>query len=105
MTDKTPLVYYAENPTYIDHGIMTIYRFGGTPNIERYYEVKVENQYGYGSLRLTEEDIRRLFSCLSSEVLSSKNLPKLQPRISPDLLEDYYDDEEDYEMQGGDNAF
>lgn len=102
MDKRPPLVYYAENPTYIDHGIMTIYRFGAPS--KRYYEVSVETPYGASRVKLTEEDIRRLFSCLSSEVLSSKNLPKLQPRISPDLLEDYYD-EEDYEMQGGDNAF
>lgn len=103
MSDKTPLVYYAENPTYIDHGIMTIYRYG-VPS-KRYYEVSVETPYGAGKVKLTDKDIQRMFSCLSSEIMTSDNLPKLQPRISPDLLEDYYDDEEDYEMQGGDNLF
>lgn len=64
MNKRPPLVYYAKNNDYIDFGEMTLYRFGGE---EPRYEVTVENPYGRGQLKLTEKDIRRLFSCLEEE--------------------------------------
>lgn len=95
MGDKrSPLVYYAENPTYLDWGTMSIYRHGEEP----YYKVSIENRYGSGDLKLTEKDISRLLSCLKEEF---KNPPIV---VQPFPFE-YDEDEEYYEMQGGDNLF
>ena len=79
---KSPLVYYATNTSYLDWGEIHLWRRGTEP----YYEFRIENRYGSGELKLTEKDIQRLFSCLSSEVMNSKNLPRLAQRIDPDCL-------------------
>lgn len=96
------LVFHAKNTDFVDYAEMRIISYSGSENIAPHYELSVEERYSRASIRLTEDDIRRLFSCLSSEIMNSSNLPKLQPRIDPDCLED---DEGDYEMQGGDNCF